>query len=94
MIRNLAIAALVLSCTAAPTAWARNYQNLTRAQIRQMPILERPSRPGHFYGNAVRRSHARQMEQVPQRNTWQVSDAPQMGSSSFDEEVTTQATDR
>jgi len=26
-----------------------------RQAIRQTPILERPSRPGHFYGNTVRR---------------------------------------
>jgi hypothetical protein len=26
-----------------------------RSQIRAMPILERPSRPGHIYGNTVRR---------------------------------------
>jgi hypothetical protein len=32
---------------------------LTRAEIRAMPILERPNRPGHFYGNAVRRRHGR-----------------------------------
>ena len=29
--------------------------DLTREQIRQMPLLERPNRPGHFYGNTVRR---------------------------------------
>lgn len=29
--------------------------SLTREQIRQMPLLERPNRPGHFYGNTVRR---------------------------------------
>jgi hypothetical protein len=28
-------------------------------QIRQQPILERPDRPGHFYGNTVRRMHRR-----------------------------------
>jgi hypothetical protein len=33
--------------------------NLTRREIRQMPITERPSRPGHFYGNAVRRNQSR-----------------------------------
>ncbi len=26
-----------------------------RQAIRQTPILERPNRPGHFYGNTVRR---------------------------------------
>ncbi len=25
-----------------------------RAQIRQMPLLERPNRPGHFIGNTIR----------------------------------------
>jgi hypothetical protein len=34
---------------------------LTRQQIRQMPLLERPNRPGHFYGNTVRRLHNRRM---------------------------------
>jgi len=29
-----------------------------RASIRAMPILERPSRPMHFYGNTVRRNAA------------------------------------
>lgn len=28
---------------------------MTRQEIRSMPILERPNRPGHFYGNTVRR---------------------------------------
>ena len=30
----------------------------SRQHIRSMHILDRPSRPGHFYGNAVRRRHA------------------------------------
>ncbi|MGE0607220.1 MAG: hypothetical protein AB7O62_09020 [Pirellulales bacterium] len=33
--------------------------NMTRAEIRSMPIEARPSRPGHFYGNTVRRRHGR-----------------------------------
>jgi hypothetical protein len=32
---------------------------LARQEIRELPILERPSRPGHFYGNTVRRNHVR-----------------------------------
>ena len=36
---------------------------LTRKEIREMPILERPSRPGHFYGNTVRRNAARKAAQ-------------------------------
>ena len=29
----------------------------TRQSIRQMPILARPNRVGHFYGNTVRRRY-------------------------------------
>lgn len=32
-------------------------RSLTRQEIRSMPILERPYRFGHFYGNTVRRRH-------------------------------------
>lgn len=32
---------------------------LTRQEIRSMDILDRPNRPGHFYGNTVRRRHGR-----------------------------------
>jgi len=28
-------------------------------QIKQMHILDRPDRPGHFYGNTVRKLHRR-----------------------------------
>jgi hypothetical protein len=28
---------------------------LSRAEIKAMPIEQRPNRPGHFYGNTVRR---------------------------------------
>lgn len=37
----------------APTA----PDSLSREAIRQMPLLERPDRPGHVYGNTVRRMH-------------------------------------
>lgn len=30
-----------------------------REAIRQTPLLERPNRPGHFYGNTVRWLHDR-----------------------------------
>jgi hypothetical protein len=46
--------------TVPSTAFART--NLTRREIKQIPILERPSRPGHFYGNTVRRSATRATE--------------------------------
>lgn len=33
--------------------------NMSRAEIRAMPIQTRPSRPGHVYGNTVRRRGGR-----------------------------------
>ena len=33
---------------------------MSRQAIKQTPILERPGRPGHVYGNTVRRRHNRQ----------------------------------
>jgi len=41
-----------------PTVQNMRTQAAYRETIRQMPILERPNRPGHFYGNTVRRLHA------------------------------------
>ena len=32
---------------------------MTREEIRSLPITERPNRPGHFYGNTVRRLSSR-----------------------------------
>lgn len=40
-------------------------RRLTREQIRSMPILERPNRIGHFYGNTVRRRYHRHYGNVP-----------------------------
>ncbi len=58
MIRiSVVVLFLVSQVALASYAFARNNANLSREQIRSMPILERPSRPGHFYGNAVRRKH-------------------------------------
>ncbi len=60
MIRTVTWALVAASLLAVGTiAVARNTANLTRRDIRSMPILERPSRPGHFYGNAVRRNYYR-----------------------------------
>lgn len=42
---------------ASPSATRLVAANLSRVEIRSMPIVERPDRPGHFYGNAVRRRH-------------------------------------
>ncbi|MBN2218285.1 MAG: hypothetical protein JW719_12995 [Pirellulales bacterium] len=38
-----------------------NYTLLSPEQIRQMPLLERPNRPGHFYGNTVRWLNSRRV---------------------------------
>jgi hypothetical protein len=56
-------------CVLAENANADNgrrqrYSAQQRAAIRATPILERPSRPMHFYGNAVRRNAANQSRQM------------------------------
>ena len=35
---------------------AANRTGMSRQEIKAMPITERPNRPGHFYGNTVRRT--------------------------------------
>ena len=85
MIRTVTWALLAASLLAAvgSVAVARNTSNLSRREIRSMPITERPSRPGHFYGNAVRRNYYRNSQgarvnsnvwqgysQTPRQNTW------------------------
>jgi hypothetical protein len=60
------------------SALARN-PGYSRAEIRSMPITERPSRPGHFYGNAVRRNYYRQVGSAQMRSSagaWQGYRAP------------------
>jgi len=54
--------AAVLALAAAPRAAEPPVlvaQNLSRDQIRSLPIEARPNRPIHFYGNAVRRRYHR-----------------------------------
>jgi hypothetical protein len=41
--------------TGVAVAEARSYTAAERQVIRSMPITSRPNRPGHFYGNTVRR---------------------------------------
>lgn len=41
--------------SAAPAVSPAAVRTLDRQAIRQMPLLMRPNRPGHFYGNTVRR---------------------------------------
>ena len=45
----------VSAIVAAGEARAASRTNLSRAQIRAMPMVARPNRPGHFIGNTVRR---------------------------------------
>ncbi len=60
------LAILILPAVAAARPAASNRRavpaptapdSLNRETIRQMPLLERPDRPGHIYGNTVRRMH-------------------------------------
>lgn len=37
----------------------RQERGTARQTIRNTPLLERPNRPGHFYGNTVRRINER-----------------------------------
>lgn len=53
-------AAVTTSAPHAPTAKADASVAKTdqsRQAIRETPLLDRPNRPGHFYGNTVRRVH-------------------------------------
>jgi hypothetical protein len=54
---------VIKTSNAADNGGRQRYGAQQRAAIRAMPILERPSRPGHFYGNAVRRN--RTVKSVP-----------------------------
>ena len=61
-VRALLLIVTVSSLFALPTSVTPRVAaatNLTRAEIRAMPIHNRPSRPGHFYGNTVRRRAGR-----------------------------------
>ena len=51
----LAIFVAVSAFALAGEAEAASRTNLSRAQIRSMPMVARPNRPGHFIGNTVRR---------------------------------------
>ncbi|HEX3725246.1 MAG TPA: hypothetical protein VHV08_03345, partial [Pirellulales bacterium] len=65
MIDRLLLVALVVGACFV-TASSAQAREVTRKEIRQMPILERPSRPGHFYGNTVRRNTRGPHRAVPQ----------------------------
>jgi len=60
------VVTVALCLTAGPRAALRGgaeatarARTSTRQAIKQMPILMRPHRPGHVYGNMVRRRHSR-----------------------------------
>lgn len=55
--RFVCVAALVAAVCLGPSvgADAAGPTIFTRQQIRSLPVTERPDRPGHFVGNAVRR---------------------------------------
>ena len=57
------------SDASAQLARRQRYTAQQRAQIRATPIMERPSRPFHFYGNTVRRNASSK----PARTTRSVS---------------------
>jgi hypothetical protein len=52
LIACLVVAGTFVSLESATAATSRAEE---RAVIRSMPMGERPNRPGHFYGNTVRR---------------------------------------
>jgi hypothetical protein len=61
MIARYAILGLLVAApfVAPPTQAIAAKATLSRQEIKAMPILQRPSRPGHFYGNTVRRHNGR-----------------------------------
>lgn len=64
------VAIVLLAGAHCLVASAMDARELSRRDIRQMPILERPSRPGHFYGNAVRRNNSRGAQQMTSQGSW------------------------
>jgi hypothetical protein len=55
MLRFLLALAFVISAFALADEVQAASRTLTRAEIRAMPMVSRPNRPGHFIGNTVRR---------------------------------------
>lgn len=55
MLRFLLVIAFVISAFALADEVQAASRTLTRAEIRAMPMVSRPNRPGHFIGNTVRR---------------------------------------
>jgi hypothetical protein len=59
MFRRTLMIATLIGLGFLPEWSLANRTNLTRQEIRSLPITERPNRVGHFYGNTVRRQHSR-----------------------------------
>ncbi len=57
--RFAVIVVFALGMFSAPSTLSASQTVMTRRDIRNTPIVQRPSRPGHFYGNTVRRSYQR-----------------------------------
>ena len=80
---TIAICVFIGSDCQAQSSSRQHYYARKRAQIRSMPILQRPSRPFHFYGNAVRRNAAqrygsnRTSSAVPQADSWPATSSKQ-----------------
>lgn len=70
LMRRVALVAVVAAATAAPAGGAGFDPRVItfgseRDQIKSIPIEERPNRPLHVYGNAVRRRHSRTGQAAP-----------------------------
>ena len=55
MIRMLLAVVVIVSAVAFAGEAQAASRALTRTEIRRMPMVARPNRPGHFFGNTVRR---------------------------------------
>ncbi len=62
LIRYALFALLLMIPFAVPSTASAREANLSRREIREMPIVQRPNRVGHFYGNAVRRGYYRRAD--------------------------------
>lgn len=57
MLNRVLIGLLLIAGAMAEAQLSQEASAYNREVIRSMPITSRPMRPGHFYGNTVRRVH-------------------------------------
>lgn len=72
MRRMLTTIVIVLSCglwLLPPASVHASTRREYREAIRSLPLLERPNRPGHIYGNTVRRIYHRRHGSFPAPET-------------------------